>query len=125
MRQHRELLGLMYMTVALQRTEGETQWVEHRGLGFKPAWIPHPLMGTSYPRELVEHLLDPYMWAKVLNLGIDASEGRFGMLEGFRIITTPRYINDELDCYRQYPAGRELFRASDIDRLSVCEPDSK
>lgn len=104
--QLRELLGLMYLT-SFSADDEEAQCVKHLGFGYRPAHIPVPLMDHAYPRELVAHLLTPDMWARVLNIGVDPEDGHFGVLEGMRIITTPRYIINELDCFRQYATSRD------------------
>lgn len=73
-----------------------------QGLGRKPD-VPEPMMGRAYPRELVAHHLCDNMWARVLNIGARPEDGMFGTLDGFRIITGPRYLDERNyhpDCKR-------------------------
>lgn len=63
-----------------------------KGLGHRPDNVPEPMIGVSYPRELIEHHLDlKHMWARVLNVGVKPSQGHFGVMEGFTFIVNPHH----------------------------------
>jgi hypothetical protein len=69
----------------------------------RPKGLPVPLIDVAYPHCFVDHLMSPAaMWAAILNSEAPPSQ-QYGIWEGVRFNRIPRYITNELDCFRQYP----------------------